>query len=220
MLYAWLTGADTQGEMRRFLKMVARRVLAGELRLPKSARIPNVDKATPADTILGLTAVVLSRAYGEEAREEVYDLKTWVGTGAIQLGLMVDYDELANRLLRKHVPEYVPSEAHGVGEGGERPVARRPGQSNNNWRTAAMAKKRRMSEEERRGWEREAAAWLEAVNRHGPPPELAALYQELVEQTAAQLARGELFVRLARTARSPGGSATRSTSPTSAGRSS
>jgi hypothetical protein len=61
--------------------------------------------------VRGVTALRLSRSFGEEAPDERYDLATWAGFCAFGLSGLIDWHELADRLLRRFVPAYAPDEA-------------------------------------------------------------------------------------------------------------
>jgi hypothetical protein len=68
--------------------------------------------------VLGVTALGLDLSFGEDSG--CYgDLGTWPDRVAFSAGRVVDYGDLADRLLRALVPEYVPGEVGGAGEGGD-----------------------------------------------------------------------------------------------------
>jgi hypothetical protein len=71
---------------------------------------PRKSKYSESQNLLSLTATRLASSFGEDAK--CYgNLETWPEFAAYNLGLEVNFHQLADRLLRKYVPEYVPSEA-------------------------------------------------------------------------------------------------------------
>src|SRR5262245_44319458 len=118
-LFSWLTQEEQATDVEMSLGIGAGGILAGKVRLVKSTRIPEGAEATTSDGLLGLTAVRLARSFGEDAPGHVYPEGTWAGSVGYVMGLLVDYVALADRLLRKFVPEYVPSEAAGASGDGD-----------------------------------------------------------------------------------------------------
>jgi hypothetical protein len=63
-----------------------------------------------SQNLLCITTTRLNHSFGADGN--CYrDLEAWPDWCGFSLGLCVNYHQLADRLLRRYVPEYVPSEA-------------------------------------------------------------------------------------------------------------
>jgi hypothetical protein len=117
-LFRWLTEEGRKDRVRDYVEKGAAAALKGRVRLKAASYLPEGEAASLSDNLRGLTATRLSRSFGEDAPSHVYPTEddgfTWAGHAAFGLGMMVDYFALADRLLRRYVPEYVPSETHPV----------------------------------------------------------------------------------------------------------
>jgi hypothetical protein len=116
-LYNWLTDPAHRSRLEEYLDRGAAAALGRKVRLRKSSRIPEGSDPTLSDNLLSLTAMRLARSFGEDASPEMYPSDTWAGQAGFALAMTIDYFALADRLLREFVPEYVPSEASGLGTG-------------------------------------------------------------------------------------------------------
>jgi hypothetical protein len=65
-----------------------------------------------ADNLLHVTRTRLAHSFAEDSPDAAEE-GTWAANAAFACGIMVDYSALADRLLRKYVPEYVPPEVGG-----------------------------------------------------------------------------------------------------------
>src|SRR5262245_4331815 len=99
-LYPWLL--EHEPAMVEFLAEGAGLALTERVRLKGSTGVSH--------TMLSVTALRLRRSFGEEAAAEMYDLDTWAGSAGFAVGFLVDYEVLADKLLCRFVPEYVPRE--------------------------------------------------------------------------------------------------------------
>jgi hypothetical protein len=107
LLFEYLTKGDRG---RGYVEEGAAAVLSGKIRLQDSNYVPPEKMGEPSQNLLCLTATRLNRSFGEDG--DCYgDLDKWPHWCAFGIGLQVNYHQLADRLLRKYVPEYVPSEA-------------------------------------------------------------------------------------------------------------
>jgi hypothetical protein len=114
-LYSYLTATDRIDRARDYVQEGAQLVLSGRVRLKDSTRFG--DKANLSEQAQSVTALRLTRSFGVDA--DCYgDLDTWPQHIACGLGMIVDYNDLADRLLQRLAPEYVPGEVResGLGE--------------------------------------------------------------------------------------------------------
>jgi hypothetical protein len=115
-LFKWLTDSDQEGQARSYIEKGAGLALGKKVRLVESSRLPEAAEPSMSDSIMGVTATRLAHSFGEDAADDMYPSGTWAGRAAFGLALFVDWHDLADQLLRRFVPEYVPSETRGVGD--------------------------------------------------------------------------------------------------------
>jgi hypothetical protein len=107
LLFEYLSEKD---RAREYVEEGAEAVMSGKIRLQDSNYVPPEKMGELSQNLLCLTATRFARSFGEDGN--CYrDLKAWPDWCGFSLGLAVNYHQVADRLLRRYVPEYVPSEA-------------------------------------------------------------------------------------------------------------
>jgi hypothetical protein len=107
LLFEYLIDKDRG---REYVEEGSAAVLSGKIRLQDSNYVPPEKMSDPSQNLLCFTATRLNHSFGEDGNC-YHDLKAWPDWCAYGIGLCVHYHQVADRLLRKYVPEYVPSEA-------------------------------------------------------------------------------------------------------------
>ncbi len=115
-LFDWLTRPENDVRARDYLDAGAGAVLGGKVRLVASSRLPESLPPDVSQALLSVTATRLSNSFGPDAPDSAYPEGTWAGYAGLRVGILVDYYALADRLLRRFVPEYVPVELPGFDE--------------------------------------------------------------------------------------------------------
>jgi hypothetical protein len=125
-LHRWLTAPERLEKTREYMQEGAQAVLSNRVRLAESKTIefpsgeardtyggaPNTSEA-----LLSFAATRLHFTFSEDG--DCYgDLGGWPHAAGYSVGLMVDYHDLAGRLLDQLVPEYVPDDVRPPSDGG------------------------------------------------------------------------------------------------------
>ena len=111
---AWifLTNEQQTKKTKKWVEQKLRVAMSGRVKLMKSGPIKfGPDGANLSRTARSILATGLSLSFGADAPDEVYDTDTWAGNLACCVALTIDWDQLADRLLRHYTLEYVPSDA-------------------------------------------------------------------------------------------------------------
>jgi hypothetical protein len=109
LLFDWLTKPENEAKTRDFLNRGASPVLRKKVKLiPPS--VPEGADDVMSQTMLTVAAAMLSNSFGIDAPDATYPMDSWAGTAALCLSFLIDFQSLADRLLSRYVPEYVPGE--------------------------------------------------------------------------------------------------------------
>jgi hypothetical protein len=105
-LFRFLTSEEREPTTKEYVEEKLGFVMSGKIRLlPKGS---NRGKDISADlSARQFLATNLSRSFGEDAPDHVYDLETWAGTIAFFVTLDTDWAQLADRLLNRYTLEYI-----------------------------------------------------------------------------------------------------------------
>lgn len=119
--WIYLTDEKRQDYTQQYVEEALSAVLAGRIKLVKRTEIAEGQDGVQTEEVTGkqitpsLTArsVLVTRlvsSFGEDAPDGVYDLDTWAGHMAFSAAMAVDWEQIADQLLRRFTLEYVPSE--------------------------------------------------------------------------------------------------------------
>jgi hypothetical protein len=114
---------DRLEPIRRRVELIWDKLFAGKVSLVSEevitagpdgtgeSRVVPAEAMTLSRAARGILASVLDNNFGADAPEDVYDLDTLAGHMAFAAALQVDWQQLADRLLRKLTLDYVPGDA-------------------------------------------------------------------------------------------------------------
>jgi hypothetical protein len=110
-MFDWLTSPEQEQQAREVVQDGAAMVARG---LFQFRAAPGGALLTDTESVQSMTGTLLSVSFGEDAPDERSDVGTWPGFCALGLSALIDWDDLADRLLRRYVPSYA-REATGAG---------------------------------------------------------------------------------------------------------